>query len=100
MKLADVLWDAANAYLALGSSDDQGGCSGPQLYSCHAIYEAINPKSCWRPSERLNGFLASLGCDFSGDGFDHIQGEFKRQGVRYMWLLLAMHVAEDLDIEI
>jgi hypothetical protein len=46
-------------------------------------------------------FLESLGCKTMSDKcFSFIPEGEQRQGVRYMWLLLAMHVAEDEGITV
>jgi hypothetical protein len=88
--LADVLWEAANVYLS-----HDGKCSGnTEGYSCPAIGGAMGG---WLP-EDIKEWLRSLGCDphgftlFSRRAFAHTK---HTQGLRYIWLLLAMHVAED-----
>jgi hypothetical protein len=93
--LADVLWEAANENLWCGV--------GPQLrdeYSCNALHHTV-------PDHHRNepDFLDSLGCRWVA--FENPAWEWladadaeTRQGVRYMWLLLAMHVAEDEGIEV
>lgn len=97
--LADVLWTAANDYL-------------PDLrFSCHATAQAALGYE-WREMEwndsRAIKFLRSLGCpDFASQCdawswlFDETE-DFPREilDVRYMWLLLAMHVAEDEGITV
>lgn len=98
--LADVLWEAANERLWDGGDDYDTAPYGQWRFSCDA---ATCPLKHFAPDvkDRIKVFLRSLGCDT--DSFD-LFGEFapgaKRQGVRYMWLLLAMHVAEDERIEL
>jgi hypothetical protein len=97
--LADVLWEAANVHL---SPHDSYGWNG---YTCCAVACAINLRDEYEYAEETEAlkFLATLGCNTGSHGnvltalFD--EGE-ERQGVRYMWLLLAMHVAEDEGIEL
>ena len=102
VKLADVLWDAANEHLLPDSCDD--GNPQHQWYSCNAIECALDPNlstvTLCLPDE-VREWLTAIGCDCGSSVCfrDHAQGE-ARQGVRYMWLLLAMHVAEDEGIEI
>ena len=101
VKLADVLWEAANEHL------------NPNLriyekqfdFSCEAVGEAVGIRwDGWTAFLRNHPaiqFLRELGCKCgSGTLFDHWEDREQRQGVRYMWLLLAMHVAEDEGIEI
>lgn len=83
VSLADVLWTAANVYLQ------------SEEFSCHAVYEALNPGAEW--DCRPDHFLVSLGCDVNKEQFLEFAHD-ERQGVRYIWLLLAMHVAEDEGI--
>jgi hypothetical protein len=107
VKLADVLWEAANNLLWDGSEPNpRDGCE----WSCNAAlaaemgarfhYEyAIGNVENFRHQSEATRYLAQLGAD------PHVAAalggnEEQRQGVRYMWLLLAMHVAEDEDIEI
>lgn len=85
VKLADVLWDAANKHL----SPDSG-------YSCFAVWDAIGD---WMDTDEVHDFLMELGCR-TGTVMNEFPVGPLRQGVRYMWLLLAMHVAEDENIEI
>ena len=91
--LADVLWEAANLYLY---SDDFRG-RGKSEYSCHAVVAAIGDI---RAVGAAWWFLQSLGCNPSVCGTETWDCWEGRQGVRYMWLLLAMHVAEDERIMI
>ena len=109
--LADVLWQAANKYLLPNRKYKRGG---PAEYSCWAIYMALQgsfdmPKvftahtddegEAWR-------FVRSLAAGRSlrvsamvwpGEGWDAADDP---QGNRYMWLLLAMHAAEDEGITV
>lgn len=86
--LADVLWDAANVWLSNTQNSMFEG--GPQRYlTCNAV------------AKEALSFMRELGCPTSSpDAFSEFAQGHKRQGVRYMWLLLAMHVAEDEGIEI
>jgi hypothetical protein len=89
VKLADVLWDAANEHLP----DDSG-------YSCFAVDFAANRYGAKSgPRTDYDLFLRELGCE-TGTVMSQFEVGAERQGVRYMWLLLAMHVAEDENIEI
>lgn len=90
-KLADVLWKAANVYL----SPNEYPQNGQTKFSCIAsdIAEGVIPDKrgnghLWLIHEM--GVIQSMFHQFD-------EGE-DRQGVRYMWLLLAMHVAEDEGI--
>lgn len=97
--LADVLWEAANEVL-----------SPSQLcrvadYSCNAalIAEGALRTDADGAIEKRNlsktdTFLRALGCDSSMEQFKAFPDGPSRQGVRYMWLLLAMYVAEDEGI--
>jgi hypothetical protein len=93
--LADVLWTAANEYLWTGG--DEG--YGPVRYSesCWAATDALPDYSDESPVYR---FLTDLGCDCGWVQFRDYPAGPIRQGVRYMWLLLAMHVAADEGIQI
>jgi hypothetical protein len=90
--LADVLWKAANEHLAHDAESDDGDRYG---YSCAAIATALGD-SAIRGEPR--DFICSLGCEpasftlFSKYAFRFTA---RTQGLRYLWLLLAMHVAED-----
>jgi hypothetical protein len=98
--LADVLWEAANINLLPDGHDD--GNQQHQWYSCCAIECAANPEkrvSFALLPPRVDEWLRSLGCPTkSSTAFLDYKDPEKRQGVRYMWLLLAMHVAEDEGI--
>jgi hypothetical protein len=106
--LADVLWEAANEHLAHDIGEGYE-------YTCEAIASAA--KCAWTTasdygsevetwedfvrSHRAMHFVRALGCDTGrGSQFNDFEWGEARQGVRYMWLLLAMHVAEDEGIEI
>ena len=98
VKLADVLWRAANERL-----DPIGlvwECPPLEHYSCCAVARVIDSTTDCLPP-KVDKWIGGLGCDTGSDGFswDFERGSV-RQGVRYMWLLLAMHVAEDEGIEI
>lgn len=90
--LADVLWEAANERLWDGVSE-YSVTSGPSLYSCDAIFHCFDEPELRR---RAKAHLVPMGCDIiSHTLFTEHEFGPARQGVRYMWLLLAMHVAED-----
>ncbi len=101
-KLADVLYEAANFYLAPGSLLHEP----PYEFSCSAVVGAlIKSGPVWLSLGMANvpahDFLMNLGCPTnSWNCFRNFPEGAKRQGVRYLWLLLAMHVAEDEGIEI
>jgi hypothetical protein len=96
--LADVLWEAANKWLAADSHDREP----PYEFSCAAVTAVFQMpvyKCLSRASAEVDAFLTALGCDCdSWQMFKGVPVGKERQGVRYMWLLLAMHVAEDEGI--
>jgi len=86
--LADVLWEAANVHLcAVGNTSGDKEC-----YSCAAVSKEFN----YLMPMDVRLFLESLGCATHSDSLLHKPWKPtpESQGVRYMWLLLAMHVAE------
>jgi hypothetical protein len=96
-KLADLLWEAANEHLWDGAGQVPAAHERHRnQYSCDALHECFK----WagdRVAAKLH--LAKMGCDtFKTSQFDLFAAGEMRQGVRYMWLLLAMHVAEDEGI--
>lgn len=102
VKLADVLWDAANKHL----SSNAYGTDEVYEQSCCAVYyseikQFVDEWDFQAGESKALDFLEALGCSRWACG---ALGQFvrgmDRQGVRYMWLLLAMHVAEDEGIEI
>lgn len=97
--LADVLWEAANVHLLpiAPSKGDQPWLS----YSCNAVSEAAGDDN-YEARADAEVFLEELGVSPCRDDytFGTRHPGSKRQGVRYMWLLLAMHVAEDEGIEV
>lgn len=97
--LADVLWDAANKHLA--TEDKTNTESGIWHCSCNAAAAAAGLDS-WLglPHTVVGSFIWDLGCRWNRQQFQDYRSGPERQGVRYMWLLLAMHVAEDEGIEI
>lgn len=106
MKLADVLWEAANVRL---SPTDGYNTQGSVATCCAAYYAEFGHDWCndhrattWGNAAKRSEavmFLKSLGCKVgSSDAFNRFEAGDERQGVRYMWLLLAMHVAEDEGI--
>jgi hypothetical protein len=97
VKLADVLWDAANERLWAGCGRYEFGKDGTWQYSCDAVTTQFDPVL----RTEIKRFLIALGCDTESiELFTSYAGGRQRQGVRYMWLLLAMHVAEDENLEI
>lgn len=75
-------------------------------YTCDAVSAArqdagIGPD---RYNNPVSDFLFKLGLPRDAEErfelFDQFASGSERQGVRYMWLLLAMHVADDEGIEI
>lgn len=98
--LADVLWEAANEHLSL----DGWYRYGKSLWSCNAVAKAATgdpDAACRQLPKAVAAFLRSLGCRVGFENYTFGQrNESARQGARYMWLLLAMHVAEDEGIEI
>lgn len=100
--LADVLWEAANRHLSEISPPSWAGRK--YEYSCEAVAEAAGVEwSKWQQFVRNHPamtFVRGLGCKTGSDAqFRSFKEGPERQGVRYMWLLLAMHVAEDEGIE-
>ncbi len=105
--LADVLWEAANVRL----SEDYDVNDAPKA-TCCAVFWAEHGVEWWSrhrgqqwktAAKKSDGvqFLKGLGCPVgSSSAFERFEEGEERQGVRYMWLLLAMHVAEDEGIEI
>jgi hypothetical protein len=93
--LADVLWEAANKHLWDGGKRRFG-----EEESCFAAKAAALPPGTWECGTDVPPipFLIELGCDYGGAPFEGFECGRVRQGVRYMWLLLAMHVAEDEEI--
>lgn len=101
--LADVLWEAANVHLHTGSSK-RGGLG--YSFSCHAVEIALNGKlpslftlDTDAPYEPWP-FMRELGCGQSVDVLHSFKSMEEEQGVRYLFLLLAMHVAQDEQIMI
>lgn len=101
--LAEILWEAANTRL----QSDFRYTGGLWEFSCEAVADALGAldhiesrkdwdRFCKTPPMQ---FLKSLGCKVGAmNAFLRFGDGPERQGVRYMWLLLAMHVAEDEGI--
>ena len=97
--LADVLWRAANEHL----SDGYAYNSETWVPSCCAVMQVLRPKwahslkSLHEQAKKMPAFifLKSLGCSTHSLA---LRGREDSQGVRYMWLLLAMYVDEDEQI--
>jgi hypothetical protein len=96
--MADVLWEAANLFLA--ASPREMATKNQELYSCPCVALAANGTAFL--TSNVRDFLESLGCDTYSASLFHSAWKHteKSQGVRYMWLLLAMHVAEDEGITV
>jgi hypothetical protein len=100
--LADVLWSAANEWLHPRSSHGWAAQNqGLTTWSCHAIQAALTgkaPADVFDPPQERDGWEFIRGMN-GGDGLAirYMDGD-DPQGVRYMWLLLAMHAAEDENI--
>lgn len=100
--LADVLWEAANERLHTRDFPDYD--LGVSRFTCDAVAMAIGGDFAgafsFGPEYRSAfGFLERLGLpDCTARACFSKTSKTKRQGVRYMWLLLAMHVAEDEGI--
>lgn len=100
-KLSDVLWEAANVHLCTDGFYD----NGKEKFSCYAALRATKESFVcafdrYNESETIV-FMRKLGCDFHSTAWGKVEEELESeqmQGVRYMWLLLAMHVAEDEGI--
>lgn len=103
MKLADVFWKAANEHLSVGPST-------PLLsqYTCVAVSAAIYSidqrglvSLRLAAMKKAEDYMKALGCETGRMnytfGTKHIA---ERQQRRYMWLLIAMHAAEDEGIEV
>jgi hypothetical protein len=97
--LADVLWEAANEHLL--PTAPRFGDQPWYSFSCNAAAEAAGQDE-YEAQTAVERFLEELGVYPCRDDytFGTRQPGPKRQGVRYMWLLLAMHVAEDEGIEV
>jgi hypothetical protein len=97
--LADVLWEAANNFLWDGFGLEPKAYEHERnQYSCDAVHQCFE-----LPRDRVavKRHLAEMGCNTNtSSGFNSLTAGEQRQGVRYMWLLLAMHVAEDEGIEV
>lgn len=90
--LADVLWDAANRFL---SPHNRTQRYFDDFYTCNAVCYAVS-RSYVPAWDQILDFVSDLGCEVSGfSQFKDFPSGIERQGVRYIWLLLAMHVAED-----
>lgn len=101
--LADVLWRAANEYLSEALSHwDEGRWLSE--YSCCAVFECMDSGRSglgWGGKDGAASFLQRLGCPIGSAAQRFRTSDLReRQQRRYMWLLLAMHVAEDEAIEI
>jgi hypothetical protein len=92
--LADVLWEAANEWLRPDMDVD----FHLEKWSCWAVCRAGSlPKfGPHRPEPHpIWTFFDSLGVDYGCTNLIARSPRERQQSIRYMWLLLAMHVAED-----
>jgi hypothetical protein len=94
------LWNAANLHLASPEEVDNGVYDyDKSSYTCDAISKAMR-RLDEEENASVDAFLYSLGFPKNGKGMcslfytDSDDGDC-RQGVRYMWLLLAFSAAED-----
>lgn len=96
--LADVLWTAANEHLHHERHMSASCCC---VYAAQFGHSWGLVHDTWKAAVRQSSavrFLRALGCPVGSNE------AFKRyrvadlQGARYMWLLLAMHVAADEKI--
>lgn len=96
--LADVYWKAANVHLQHGN--------GPWVtdaddYTCYSVALACGSdpyQDSWRYVTAMPAirYLRSIGCATNSTmAFSEFEAGRKRQSIRYMWLLIAMHCAED-----
>lgn len=102
--LADVLWEAANVWLhptaRKGWASDLHGLTS---WSCHAIEAALKGRA---PTDYFHTYQGGAAWEFirSMNGGAYLDSALMMardtQGVRYMWLLLAMHAAEDEGITV
>lgn len=102
--LADVLWEAANLHLReVYDGHDRNHNYKRDAFSCNAVGLSLGKGRHYVFNIGVSTFLESLGCNGSPRQIASISqmtnGMPELQGVRYMWLLLAMHVAEDEGIE-
>lgn len=101
--LADVLWEAANVHLWDGMSEYDPAAdripldrpSPPRKYSCDALFSVTQCRE-----RSAVEFVESFGVNIHSPMLDDIEEGEERQAARYMWLLLAMHVAEDEGIQL
>lgn len=95
-KLADVLWEAANVLNPVRSF-----CA-PNTFTCVIVTEITTGKRrvMHEDVERCEAvaFMRQLGCPECATSVWGRIPDAEVQGVRYMWLLLAMHAAEDEGI--
>jgi hypothetical protein len=109
LKLSDALRKAANECLA-ANDDDHSPFRGRFRESCCAALGAVRPG--WYEHRGFDEFLSveplpfltALGCDphttYFMDAYPEYEDDAERQGVRYMFLLLAACVAEDEGITV
>jgi len=97
MKLSELLWIAANKYLAENKweySKHPHKCS----HSCNAVWGA---SKCDVEYRKATAFLRSLGCPVASltafYRFETEAGDItpESQGARYAWLMFASMVAEE-----
>lgn len=93
--LADVLWEAANRLSPVRT------IGGENQFTCTTVARvelgSFDLPRQWEEKSEGVQFMRKLGCPevaVSNPAWQDFDGDVI-QGVRYMWLLLAMHVAED-----
>lgn len=95
--LADVFWVAANEHL---DSGNKHRCGVKSHYTCDAVLYSVGFSQRGSAINLLRQLGLPKNADSRYDLFDDFEPGEERQGIRYMWLLLAMHVAEDEGLEI
>lgn len=107
--MGDVLREAANVHLAALT---KWSTTRKPIHSCNAALRAEDTEKYDRAAKPQSGtsiralrqnaatdkFLRSLGCNSRESLFEEFKPGPERQGVRFMWLLLAACMADDLDI--
>lgn len=102
-KISDILWKAANKYLASGRLDYDHSTE-LYRYSCDAIQATLDWKE-GRTWHRIQDFLQELGLNsFDTQAFKEFERRYQNgpleltersQGARYAWLMFASQIAEE-----